>query len=54
MPNSPKCLLYKMNPPLTEAQVQAMADDVPFAQNCVGCPRRVEDRLEKMCFKAVA
>jgi hypothetical protein len=31
-----------------------MAIKIPFAQNCIDCPRRTEARLEKMCFKAVS
>ena len=49
MPNNPKCLLFKLEPPATDSQVQAMVTSIPHMAQCVSCERRKKGELEKMC-----
>jgi len=52
MPN-PKCLLFKIVKPPTETELSVMSVAIPFARNCIECPKRAAGRLDKMCIKEI-
>jgi len=54
MPLNPKCFVFKAKEQgkvLTDAELQDMAASIPLAAFCVQCARRLDDKLEKFCWK---
>ena len=49
----PRCIIYKMEPPLDDAALREMAKTIPWANNCLTCERRAQGKLTRECYKDI-